>query len=244
MNCDSLKCHQAMAFPLDVDPFYDGSVPRLDEVLRGSSAVPWTLESFTRFVGNNYCSEVLDFTTDAMNYRLEYDRRVASAQQGKQLVVGDLLQRWGTMMEMYIAHNAPREINIPGDVRLALLSHMAKGVPPPPDLLNTAFGLMLELMHGIYMAWQETSTPATAPSTPLSALQTSENHKFRTSSGIVDGTYQSCSSPPPTDLPFYKRAHTLLGSSRVYRKIRKTSICGVESVSEGQQPMPKKRRWV
>ena len=48
-------------------------VPRLSEVLDGTSPQPWDLTAFEMFLEANYCGEILQFTTEVASYKWYYD---------------------------------------------------------------------------------------------------------------------------------------------------------------------------
>lgn len=157
--------------PLDtlaVDPRYVRA-PKLCDVLMNKSSAPYTRSSFEAYLAQNYCSEVLDFTTDVFSYQKDYKDLIftlAPPQPSHNSAM--IWEQWESIINMYIKPNAPREINVPADTRNHLLSIIptAGTMPPSPDYLEPAYKLMLELMNGIYLQWTTAVHPE-SPSVPI-----------------------------------------------------------------------------
>ncbi|KAI9744742.1 MAG: hypothetical protein M1818_001667 [Claussenomyces sp. TS43310] len=194
--------------------------PKLCEVLAGQSCAPWSRPAFQEFLSRQYCSEVLDFTVAVSEYRRVFELKVFLGhpkQRAENAAVAYGL--WQQMMDAYIRPNAPREINIPGTVRTQLLAQRDPGNPPSPDLLQAAYNLMMELMNGVFFQFVESSKSATT------VVYKEKPPYERTISSISEkSTQPSLEQEEEAEVPFYKRAHGLWGSSRVYRRIRKTPI--------------------
>jgi hypothetical protein len=127
-------------------------MPKLSEVLSGASAAPWDLPAFEKFLEANYCSEVLQFTTEVESYQWYYDIRTS---RGKSLSQGEFLTTLKVMydqiLDTFIVPNSEHEINIPGEVRETLLSQRSLSNPPSPSVFQPACNMMYDLMAGIFI---------------------------------------------------------------------------------------------
>ena len=153
---------------------YCPRMPTLSEILSNSAPPPWTLSAFTAYLSQNHCLENLEFVKDAERYR----RRYAEAQHDLSSVLAPLdeaapadaepLPRlWARMVHSYLEPETPREINIPSDVRDALLSYETDGSaePPPPEALDPAIKVVNDLMNeSILMSFIHELSPRKPPS--------------------------------------------------------------------------------
>lgn len=134
--------------------------PELSDVLLGTCSAPWTLSEFARFLEKNYCSEVLQFTTNVMAYRQQYEskpfRDDACSRASHTAATS---ARWQSLLDTYIRPDAEREINIPSSTRNALLAYQDPRDPPPPSVLQTAYDSMIELMRGVFVQYVESVMP-------------------------------------------------------------------------------------
>ncbi|MCJ1473239.1 hypothetical protein MMC13_001890 [Lambiella insularis] len=129
---------------------YCPQIPTLGDVLSNSASSPWTLSAFTAYLSQNHCLETLEFTTDAERYTKKYETMAAQI-DGMPIVSGmeecvEVRRLWKRLMSAYIAPGAPREVNLPSDVRDRLLSLPYHIAPPSPDELKTAVKRTYELM--------------------------------------------------------------------------------------------------
>ncbi|KAL8948302.1 MAG: hypothetical protein Q9222_005497 [Ikaeria aurantiellina] len=125
--------------------------PTLSDVLANVSPPPWTLSAFTAYLSQNHCLENLEFTMDAERYRDRYGV-VAGQMNDKPMSVESkecnyIRMLWKRLMDAYIIPDGPREINIPSDVREALLSLPNNSAPPSPDELDAAAKIVYDLME-------------------------------------------------------------------------------------------------
>ncbi|MCJ1389345.1 hypothetical protein MMC18_002201 [Xylographa bjoerkii] len=129
---------------------YCPRIPTLRDVLSNSSPSPWTLSAFTAYLSQNHCLETLEFTTDAERYRAKYDamaEQMAGMPMTPDMDDCDEVRRlWQKLMDAYIVPDAPREVNLPSDVRDRLLSLPNHTSPPTPEELNAAIKRTYELM--------------------------------------------------------------------------------------------------
>ncbi|CZR54791.1 uncharacterized protein PAC_04675 [Phialocephala subalpina] len=124
--------------------------PTLEEVLSNTAPPPWTLSAFMAYLSQNHCLETLEFTMDAHRYTKHYSEMIdrnphtpLSPQTGDYEYVQML---WQKILEVYIYPNAPREVNLPSDVRDHLLSLPRTDTPPDPAVLEPAVKFIYELM--------------------------------------------------------------------------------------------------
>jgi hypothetical protein len=158
MSTPSSSC-STISLPL-VDPAYE-SHPTLCRVLSDNSPPPYTLASFSSFLAKNFCSEVLDFTTDVIAYRNTYSllQGFDGSEQSRTTIATKSWNLWNKIIEMYIAPNSCREINIPGTERKGLLAigERAGGQsePPSPEVLQASYDMMYDLLGGIFVQFVE-----------------------------------------------------------------------------------------
>lgn len=124
--------------------------PTLQEVLSNTAAPPWTLSAFTAYLSQNHCLETLEFTMDAERYQHKYDK-MAEQMVGIPMSSDSeeceyVMMLWQRLLDAYIVPGGPREVNLPGNVRDALLSIPYHEAPPPPDTLDDAVKIIYELM--------------------------------------------------------------------------------------------------
>lgn len=87
---------------------------------------------------------------DAERYQLKYDKLaeqmcgmpMSSDVEGCEYVT----MLWHRLLAAYIVPDGPREVNLPSNVRDALLSIPNHTAPPPPDVLDDAVKIIYELM--------------------------------------------------------------------------------------------------
>lgn len=124
--------------------------PTLQEVLSNTAPPPWTLSAFTAYLSQNHCLETLEFTMDAERYQLKYDK--LAEQYSGMPMSSDMedceyvMMLWQRLVDAYIVPDGPREVNLPSNVRDALLSIPNHSAPPPPDALDDAVKIIYELM--------------------------------------------------------------------------------------------------
>ncbi|KAH8799060.1 RGS domain-containing protein [Xylogone sp. PMI_703] len=125
--------------------------PTLREVLAGESSPPWTLSAFMQYLSQNHCLETLEFTMDASRYGKHYqamvDRDPTTPLSPETPDCAYVQMLWQKLLDVYIAQNSPREINLPSQVRDGLLvSSPNNFIPPHPSHLDQALKIVYELM--------------------------------------------------------------------------------------------------
>jgi len=124
--------------------------PTLQEVLSNTAPPPWTISAFTAYLSQNHCLETLEFTMEANRYvkhyqeLMEKDPKTPLSPQTRKSEYVRML--WHKLLDAYIAPNAPREVNLPSDVRDHLLSLPSADVPPDAAALEPAIKIIYELM--------------------------------------------------------------------------------------------------
>jgi hypothetical protein len=124
--------------------------PTLQEVLANTASPPWTLSAFMAYLSQNHCLETLEFTMDATRYTTYYhtmverDPHTPLSPQTQDCEYVKML--WSKLLDAYIAPNAPREVNLPSDVRNRLMSLPHEFTPPDPAELEPAVKIIYELM--------------------------------------------------------------------------------------------------
>lgn len=87
---------------------------------------------------------------DAERYQLKYDKM--AEQYSGMPMSSDMedceyvMMLWQRLVDAYIVPDGPREVNLPSNVRDALLSIPNHGAPPSPDALDDAVKIIYELM--------------------------------------------------------------------------------------------------
>jgi hypothetical protein len=124
--------------------------PTLQEVLANTASPPWTLSAFMAYLSQNHCLETLEFTMDATRYTTHYHKMVESDPHtplSPQTQDCDYVKMlWTKLLDAYIAPNAPREVNLPSNVRNRLMSLPHTFAPPDPAELEPAVKIIYELM--------------------------------------------------------------------------------------------------
>ncbi|KAG5952257.1 hypothetical protein E4U53_001334 [Claviceps sorghi] len=120
--------------------------PTLKEILLDVSPPPWTLSAFTAYLSQNHCMETLEFTLDLQRYTAFYHQLLVEDPrlQNSRLRI---CEWWDKLMQVYIVPCAPREVNIPAQVRDRLLNLPLGLGPPHPDELEEAGRIIYELMN-------------------------------------------------------------------------------------------------
>jgi hypothetical protein len=125
--------------------------PTLREVLADESPSPWTLGAFMAYLSQNHCLETLEFTIDATRYTthyrkmLEIDPQTPLSPQTQDCEYVKML--WRKLLDAYVVPNAPREVNLPSNVRDRLISRPCIDTPPDAAELEPAAKIIYELMN-------------------------------------------------------------------------------------------------
>jgi hypothetical protein len=98
------------------------------------------------YLSQNHCMETLEFTLDSQRYSAVYEQFLSEATPSD-----DNRERvcawWEKLMQVYIIPCAPREVNIPAQVRDRLLRVPFGPSPPHPSELAEAGRIIYELMN-------------------------------------------------------------------------------------------------
>lgn len=132
--------------------------PTLKNILENEAAHPWTLSAFSAFLSQNLALENLEFYMDAQRYKAAHRSMVERSltdssspskvnyREDDRVFVCSLFQR---LLAAYIMPNAPKEVNITGAVREALLAERSRNpdIPPDPLVLEQAIKKVKDLME-------------------------------------------------------------------------------------------------
>lgn len=243
--------------------------PNLDEILSNQSPPPWTLSAFMAYLSQNHCLETLEFTMDAKRYRQHYEKTSAKLPGGHIEADSEqsthLIGLWQRLMQAYIQPNGIREVNLPSDVRDAILSQDTTHLPPHPDSLKTAVQKVHELMEDSVLVpflnslWPPSQPESNASSVEDLAITASMDDRglFRSRTGrkqrrrgspLSSSPPLSASSPhslsgsPPVLPPMHPYAHQHRGSapSAITQFARNLSTRHGQSIphSDSTSPMP------
>ncbi|KAL7806223.1 PAK-box protein [Trichoderma aethiopicum] len=123
-----------------------GRPPTLNEILLDTAPPPWSLSAFMAYLSQNHCMETLEFTLDSQRYAAVYEQTLSEPNPSD-----DCRERvcawWEKLMQVYIIPCAPREVNIPAQVRDRLLRVPCGPDPPHPSELAEAGRIVYELMN-------------------------------------------------------------------------------------------------
>ncbi|KAL1971536.1 hypothetical protein VTN31DRAFT_2157 [Thermomyces dupontii] len=171
--------------PLSLSIPPSGARPTLDEVLNNTAPFPYTLGAFMAYLSQNHCLETLEFTLEAKRYGESYRSLLVSSSGPAALAadrpeVRDLWKHWQRLMSAYIVPGAPREINLPSEVRDALLAERGPPAPPPsPETLDPAVRRMHDLMEESIFIPFVNSQSAAASQPPTVAASEEHHDTFR-----------------------------------------------------------------
>lgn len=154
--------------------------PTLSEVLLNAAPPPWTLSAFMAYLSQNHCLETLEFTMDASRYKQHFEEvfqappaSPACSQSPDREYVRML---WHRLLDAYIAPNAPREVNLPSEVRDRLVSLPCTQTPPDPLELDEAVKIIYELMNeSVLVPFLNSVAPSRATSPSLWASESEES---------------------------------------------------------------------
>lgn len=153
--------------------------PTLHEVLHNTSQPPYTLSSFMAFLSMMHSLETLEFLLDASRYRTIYQQtfvtpNLVSPLQSAHPDSERIKTMWLRLIDAYVRPGGSREVNLPGELRDALLRAPAQYTPPPPELLDASVNHIYNLMRdGVLAAFiqhcdQNNPPPSSAKSSDLS----------------------------------------------------------------------------
>jgi len=123
--------------------------PSLDEVLKNEAPYPYTLESFTAFMSQAHCLEILEFILEGRRYKDIYElssvvvgTHISPARRKSRV----LLELWQQLLSTYLLAGSPREINLGSNQRHGLLAYHDLEKPPAPAILDAIEQEMLDLL--------------------------------------------------------------------------------------------------
>ncbi|KAI0850069.1 regulator of G protein signaling superfamily [Daldinia vernicosa] len=151
----------SLAIPRTGSPFTNP--PTLSEILSNTAPPPWTLSSFMAFLSQNHCLETLEFIMDAERYMIMYHQIAQGQAPNGPATICSL---WRKVIDAYIMPCAPREVNLPADVRDRLLQlPCCKANPPNPSELDEAVQIVRELINdSVLVPFLESVVSATVES--------------------------------------------------------------------------------
>lgn len=138
--------------------------PSLDDILCNRAPHPYSYANFVGFLSQNHCLETVEFTNDVAKYKQHF----ASGRYSNT----ELSTMWHRIIDAYIRPDAPKELNLPCDIRKnlsAISNHMNNNSddfsntntnslrrshfdniafedPPSPENLESAVDIAKELM--------------------------------------------------------------------------------------------------
>src|SRR5579859_1181731 len=125
--------------------------PTLNEVLHNTSPPPYTLSSFMAYLSMMHSLETLEFLLDASRYRATYQQTFCTPTSPSIQPSLPETERvkimWLRLIDAYVRSGGSREVNIPSDLRDALLRAPATYTPPPPEILDDSVNHIYNLMR-------------------------------------------------------------------------------------------------
>jgi hypothetical protein len=174
--------------------------PTLQEILSNTAPPPWTISAFTAYLSQNHCLETLEFTMAADRYAkhyrdmLEKDPTTPLSPQTPDSKYVRML--WQKLLDAYIAQNAPREVNLPSDVRDHLLSLPCTDLPPDPVALEPAVKIIFELMdESVLVPFLNSVAPSRGPETVASPWTSNDSMSDTDMTGSLDERSLSQAKP-------------------------------------------------
>jgi hypothetical protein len=123
--------------------------PSLDEVLNNDAPHPYTLDSFTAYMSQAHCLEILEFILEGRRYRDIYKVSSVVVESSISPACRDsrvLLELWQQLLSTYIHAGSPREINLGSSKRQDLIAYHDPEKPPAPAVLDVIEQEMLDLL--------------------------------------------------------------------------------------------------
>jgi hypothetical protein len=242
--------------------------PTLQEVLSNTAPPPWTISAFTAYLSQNHCLETLEFTIEADRYTKQY-QEIAAKDPNTPVSPNtpdfeNVRTLWQKLLDNYITPNAPREVNLPSDIRDHLLTLPYTELPPDPIALEPAVKIVFELMdESVLVPFLNSVAPSRGPET-VSTPWTSDEFMSDTfmsgslderslspaksrhqrdgsppSSGTAADTLSQSYSGPSIRQSFHSNITGALGLSRLSANLSGTSSGeGVESMTDDSTDSP------
>lgn len=140
-----------MSYTSRSNPNQSTKQPTLNEVLSDVAPPPYTISAFMTYLYENHCLETLQFTLEAKKYCETYNSLVNQADEPT--VTTDspacrhLCMLYQRLLTTYVIPGAPREVNLPYNVRSSLLQYKDLSTPPLPEALEPGVKNIHELME-------------------------------------------------------------------------------------------------
>ncbi|KAE9377792.1 regulator of G protein signaling superfamily [Stipitochalara longipes BDJ] len=165
--------------------------PTLQEVLSNTAPPPWTISAFTAYLSQNHCLETLEFTIEADRYTKQYQEMVGrdpnTPVSPQTPDFSNVRILWQKLLDNYITPNAPREVNLPSDIRDHLLSLPCTDLPPDPIALEPAVKIVYELMdESVLVPFLNSVAPSRGPETVSTPWTSNESMSDTFMSGSLD----------------------------------------------------------
>ncbi|KAF9884952.1 hypothetical protein FE257_000861 [Aspergillus nanangensis] len=124
--------------------------PHLDDILDDVAPFPYTLAAFIGFLDEAHSLENAEFLLESKRYCRLYQWLKASGESEATSGAGaHLWEIWSRLTDRYIQHGAPREINIPDEIRQELVDYQHSHEDhPPPSILDPPIRHVEDLLHG------------------------------------------------------------------------------------------------
>ena len=219
--------------------------PTLQEVLSNTAPPPWTISAFTAYLSQNHCLETLEFTIEADRYTKQYRDMVQkdpiTSLSPQTPDFGSVRSLWQKLLDNYVTPNAPREVNLPSDIRDHLLSLPYTDLPPDPIALEPAVKIVYELMdESVLVPFLNFVAPSRGAETVSSPWTSNESMPDTYLSGSLDERSMSPAklrrqrdgSPPSSGTGADALSQSYSGpSTRPSRQSNFTSALGLSRLS-------------
>lgn len=188
--------------------------PTLQEILSNAAPSPWTLGAFMAYLSENHCLETLEFTMDAARYEKHYHAMLADDSKISNLLSNPtspdkefVRNLWQKLLDAYIRPNAPREVNLPCEVRNHLLSLPYSMTCPDPSELVSAIKITYELMdQSVLIPFLNSTIPLREPDPSSNLWSSSESSSYSQFSG------EETLSPPGSS---HNSQHRMYGNTQL-----------------------------
>ncbi|GAO48503.1 hypothetical protein G7K_2676-t1 [Saitoella complicata NRRL Y-17804] len=203
----------------DVDEYEDNAIgtmpdhphlPTLTEVLRNTAEPPYTLAAFMAFLAKNHCLENLEFCMDASRYGQEFYSCAAAVlrvgcQESAQCK--SIRAMWERILEIYITQNSAREVNLPANVRDALLECPKEPAPPAPENLDMAVRLTVDMMRDSVLGpFLVSASKGAEPPTDSWAYYSAEDRRRSSQTRHLSMQFEGPRCTPPASIrPAFSR---------------------------------------
>ncbi|KAH8772167.1 hypothetical protein BGZ57DRAFT_764418 [Hyaloscypha finlandica] len=190
MSSGDFSSSRPLSLSIPIGP-YCPRRPTLQEVLSNTAPPPWTISAFTAYLSQNHCLETLEFTIEANRYTKQYRDMVQkdpiTPLSPQTPDFGNVRNLWQKLLDNYVTPNAPREVNLPSDIRDHLLSLPCADLPPDPIALEPAVKIVYELMdESVLVPFLNSVAPSRGTETVSSPWTSNESMPDTYLSGSLD----------------------------------------------------------